>query len=462
MSNNQGDNQNYITKMEHDEEFRVKKVSNFISDNEGNLVREGDAQYPVSVDGDSVYAKDISNDIHTDIGTFTGDIFSLVNDYDVEITDVTATNPKTFTIQFNRPISSDRIGMGSGTGDFSNVKILMKDLSGTVRVTVDDSANNTKYTSNVYVFPPNVFIEMVVEFHTTDPVKLNGLFMPKTTQTISQIQGLKPTGTLGNVGVTEDGNLKTTDAENGLAIAKGNVTGTSFIHKFGNAPSIDTVDGFVDIWDGVDSTLDTGKIASYTFSTTDDIDTVSSSDNGDTQDIEIQGLDVNWDIVTQVKTLTGQTKVSLDTPLIRVFRMQNIDSTDIAGAVYCYVDGDISAGVPDTATDVRAIINNGNNQTLMSIYSIPRGKTGYARSFYAAMATKKTSSSIINLKSRVFGSVFRLKNVSSLNTAGTSRFQHTFVEPSVLTAKTDIIMSADTDTNDVAVGSGFDIVLVDD
>ena len=39
MPNN--DNHNFITKQEHDETYRVKKVSNFVSDGDGNLVREG-------------------------------------------------------------------------------------------------------------------------------------------------------------------------------------------------------------------------------------------------------------------------------------------------------------------------------------------------------------------------------------------------------------------------------------
>ena len=138
----------------------------------GNAVS---VQYPLPTDGDSVYEKDINQDYGTTIGTFTGTVNSLVNDYDTEITDVTATNPKTFTIRFERPITASSIGIGSGTGDFSNVKILLKDLSGTTRITVDDSASSTKHTSNLYPFQPNAFIEMVVEFHTTDAVKLNGM-----------------------------------------------------------------------------------------------------------------------------------------------------------------------------------------------------------------------------------------------------------------------------------------------
>jgi len=162
---------------------------------------------PLCTNGDSVYVKDINSSLST-IGTFTGDIESLFNDYTDEISDTSATNPKTYTIHFSRPIASDRIGLGSLTGDFSNVKIMLKDLSGTVRVTVDNSGDNTKYTSNVYAFAPNVFIEMVVEFHTADAVKISGMYVPKSITTTSQIQALKPDGTLTTVNATAGGNFK--------------------------------------------------------------------------------------------------------------------------------------------------------------------------------------------------------------------------------------------------------------
>ena len=102
-----------------------------------------------------------------------------------------------------------------------------------------------------------------------------------------------------------------------------------------------------------------------------------------TTDIEVQGLDTNWDLVTQTITLTGQTRKALTTDLIRVFRMKNVGATAFVGNVFCYVNGGgLSVGVPDTEADVRAVMQIGNEQTLMALYSIPNGKTGYLSSFY--------------------------------------------------------------------------------
>lgn len=160
-----------------------------VQTNDENTYKNVDVQNPLPSDGDSVYAKDLDID-NSDIGTFTGDIETLFNDYQTEITDTTATNPKTFTIHFRRPVTTSSFGMGSLTGDFSNVKIELKDLAGTARLTVDDTANSTKFTSNVYNFAPITFIEAVVEFHTADAVKISGAFIPKDSPVVARIQAV--------------------------------------------------------------------------------------------------------------------------------------------------------------------------------------------------------------------------------------------------------------------------------
>ena len=267
-----------------------------------------------------------------------------------------------------------------------------------------------------------------------------------------------------NIGASDSGNLKTTDAENGLAIAKGEVEGTGFVHKFGKAPDFATSDGEVTVWDGAEDGA-AWELMRYVYSTTDDIDSISSSDNGDTQNILIQGLDANWEEVTQIITLTGQTRAALTTPLIRVFRAFNADSTEFAGHVFVYVDGPLTTGIPNTNADIRVVIQPEHQQTLMALYTIPAGKTGYARSGYVSTAgASKASNYPSRVIGRGFGGVFRTIHTASISDTGSSSYQHTFTEPEKFPEKTDIefltSMTA-TGASGAAVSAGFDIVLVD-
>jgi len=279
------------------------------------------------------------------------------------------------------------------------------------------------------------------------------------------ITGEDPVGHFHNVKTSHDGFLAITDNSSGLSIAQGNVTGTSFIHKFGSAPDFDTGDNRIDIWDGSEDDTVWEKFI-YTYSSTDDVDSIVSESGSDTFDLEIQGLDANYDVVTQVKTLTGQTPVVLDTNLIRVFRLKNVGTSDNVGHVFCYVSGGtVTAGVPQVAADIRAIIQTGNNQTLMAIYTVPAGKTGYMRSFFAGTAGGNRSTNyVIDLFARPFGQVFQLKHKSALVESGTSHWNHIYTEPEIFQEKTDIVIRVQITDNAItgaSVSAGFDIVLVD-
>lgn len=550
-------------------------------------------QDPLPTNGDSVYNKDVDFDVST-IGTFSGDLTSIFGNYNAEITDSTATNPKTFTIHLERPVTSNKIGIGSQTGNFSNVKILLKDLAGTIRQYYDDSANDTKHTSNLYEFTPNTFVEIAIEFHTTDEVIISGLFVPKAQERhISAIDGIisvrnsslialvgdavftgeqedtknygmiqcalfsdvactfeiqfrstpsstwrvgdtyevaagedkvwsfqsarrfmrivvtngpdaqsdfdlqtilkpvyvkpsshpigevikgnddaelvkaqitaeKPDNTYTNIQATESENLKFANAEDLLNIAQGNVVGHSTEHKFGRGANIDTADSYVVLWDGAEYN-DALKVYTYSADNTADIDRISSSNNNDTETLEIKGLDVNGNLVTQTKTLTGQTPAALDTPLWRVFRMANTGTSDLLGSVFCFVNVTTTLGVPDTLTNTRAMINNGNNQTLMSIYTIPAGKTGYIINWSGSLSSAKASSfNNLRMEARPFGGVFQLKHTSTLSSAGSSHIQHVFNVPQAFPAKTDFAMLSDSSVNDNAVSASFDLILIDD
>ena len=249
----------------------------------------------------------------------------------------------------------------------------------------------------------------------------------------------------------------------GLELARGNIPGMSYVHKFGTAIDFDTVDNEVDVWDGSNDAAAWAKYV-YNYSSTADITRISSSSAGDTQVIEIQGLDSNWALTVQNVTLNGQSKVVLGTALRRIFRMKNEGSTDLAGTVFCYVDGAITAGVPNSTAGTRAIIRGVNNQTEMAIYTIPLGKTGYLGSWYASSAgASKTTNYRIKMKMRQAGGVFQLKHKMAWD--GGTPYQHNYhIDEGGLPEKTDIIMTAQALASGVtqaAISAGFDIILVD-
>lgn len=170
-------------------------------------------QNPFPTDGDSVYTKDVKFSI-SDIGSFTGDLESLFNNLDDVITDSTSTNPKWIEIKLERPMTASVIGINSGVGEFSNVKILLQNRQDQTIRTVDDSSNSIKYTNKGYGFEPTTFCCFRIEFHTADEVQLSGIFLPKEHRRITRIQALdRKTGILSNIW-SKDGALAVIEESN--------------------------------------------------------------------------------------------------------------------------------------------------------------------------------------------------------------------------------------------------------
>jgi hypothetical protein len=249
-----------------------------------------------------------------------------------------------------------------------------------------------------------------------------------------------------NVKTTADGNLTISDNSSGLAIAKGDVTGSTFVSKFGQNEAVGTA-AYEDIWDG-------GGTYTYPVDSTAPITHIYST-GVDVQPIEVQGLDVNGELVVQTKTLTGATVAALDTALWRVFRMKNTGSVDIlTGSVVHASDAGKSVSY--------AQIVNGNNQTLMALYTIPAGYTGYLVMGGASLVGLNRSYSMDgHFYMRDFGGVFKLKHTFGVNSNGTSTFQHEYKIPLPIAEKTDLRVRAVSSAAGGVLNATFDIVLVE-
>jgi len=278
------------------------------------------------------------------------------------------------------------------------------------------------------------------------------------------ITGEDSNGDWQNVKTTKDGNLTISDNSSGLAISKGDVTGHSVVQKFGNAPNFDSGDGIVTIWDGAEDGT-AWELMNYNYSTTADIDSISSSNAGDTSEVTVIGLDADYNEVSQTVTLNGQTRVALTTSLIRVYRAFNANSVDFLGHVIIYVNGTLSGGVPTNNADIRAIIDPVNQQTEMAVYTIPAGKTGYLTRGYASTSGgNRNSNYVIRFYAREFGKVFRLQNVNSISDNASSIIVLDYFAPLKIPEKTDLEVRVETTESPItaaSVSAGFDLVLVD-
>lgn len=216
----------------------------------------------------------------------------------------------------------------------------------------------------------------------------------------------------------ENGRPKTDIVDDfGLKARLGLIPGAIVLSKFARTNDFNPADTPMTIWE-INNQL-------YQFSATANITQFSSSNVSDTQNILVEGLDANYDLIQEVITLTGQAVVNSSQSFLRVFRMTNIGSVDIAGTVYCSVSGSaLTAGVPNDTANIRAVIQDGNNQTQLGTYTIPNGYVGFLYNTHTIGGRNGTNGLIeVSLRVRPQGGVFLNKGAINLNMAGSSMFQ---------------------------------------
>lgn len=128
----------------------------------------------------------------------------------------------------------------------------------------------------------------------------------------------------------------------------------------------------------------------------------------------------NKTFVTQEATLDGQNKVTLSTPLARITRMfvkEQNRAANLVGTVYGYVDGAITAGVPNTASSVKIMIKAGKNQSQKASTSLSNQDYWLLTSIDISVLEKTTAFVDVELEVRREGGVFREQvNVTASST----------------------------------------------
>jgi hypothetical protein len=256
-----------------------------------------------------------------------------------------------------------------------------------------------------------------------------------------------------NARVNSEGFLITGDFF--LEIAEGRVAGHSIYRKFGRIASIQTATP-ADCWEfGI-----TPGAELYTWSTTEAIDSISSSDAGDTEEITITMLDIDYVEFTQIAVLDGQNRVAI-TPGFRFNRAYNSNGTPTAGNVYIYENTALSGGVPIDVTLVRGYISINGQQTLQSMYTVPAGKNAFLYELKTSMGGRKTGFATYEAFLRTVGSIFLIKDTHDLSATGTSYANDIFTAPRLFPEKTDFQPKITVDTNSIGFAVSFVIILVD-
>ena len=228
-----------------------------------------------------------------------------------------------------------------------------------------------------------------------------------------------------------------------LAIAKGESNGYSFVHKFGANFDIDNNSEPETVWTG-------GGLYPWSVLETAQTLYILSEDNDDTGTLEVQGLDADYNLLTETITLTGTTAVATSNTFLRVYRMVYTD--DGAGNL-----GDITARVTSGTGTVVAHIEAGFSQTLMCVYTVPAGKTAYM--MVGDFSVQKNKDAQVLMLQRAFGTNnFRIAHMAEVYE---TTYRYDFPIPLPIPEKTDLDIRADNvETNNTRVTCNFTMVLV--
>lgn len=232
----------------------------------------------------------------------------------------------------------------------------------------------------------------------------------------------------------------------GLNIARG-LTRAKTLHKFGanfdldaNTPASVWCAGGLYPW----ATLDAGA-ASVT------VESAASTDRSDSvgaRTVQLEGLDADYNEVSEVITMNGVNQVASTTEFLRLHRAYVLTAGSQGtnmGAIF----------IRNGGTTV-AHISAGFGQSLMAVYTVPAGYTAYMTTF--DFAVQKAKDAQLLVKMREHGGVFRIQHIGE---AYQSNYRYDFPLPVQIPAKTDIDFRVDQpETNNTRITANFDLILI--
>ncbi len=226
-----------------------------------------------------------------------------------------------------------------------------------------------------------------------------------------------------------------------LQVSRGLVDGHKRLFKFGFNGDINN--STEDIWD-------VGGV--YTYQSSALAMTVTSdagaTDNG--VQVTVQGLDASYNEVSEAVTLAGSGTATTTQTYLRVFRAFVSGSQEPTNNI----------NVTNGGTTY-ARISTGENQSLMTLWTVPAGYTAYLlQTDVTAFTEQNNKFATVAIKTRELNGVFRTKDKFSIVEA-THRQQ--YQAPLPILQKTDIRVCAIASSSNanLALSAGLDIVYIE-
>lgn len=233
------------------------------------------------------------------------------------------------------------------------------------------------------------------------------------------------------------------DEQFDLNVSRGKVRGASTIHKFGATPS-QSINTTATVWDKGDtlypwSAFDTAGVL-----------VVAQADAGDNGKIlTIEGLDDDYNLITENFTLSSSGTVTGTETFKRVYRGYiSSGSGNNVGQI------NVSRG----GTQVLRILAEAG-QTLMAVYTVPAGYTGYLYHGNCSAQSGADATGYMYVRYNSVATIFRVGHTFEVSGDG-GPYDYKFAFPQQLPEKTDIDVRITTRSNNGRFTAAFDILLV--
>lgn len=251
-----------------------------------------------------------------------------------------------------------------------------------------------------------------------------------------------------------------------LVISRGYASGLTGVNKFGRNPDCDPAASATavpvgrDVWDlgiaGAAAWVPPTAARVHQLSSSDDEDGGAGTDTG-ALTIRVYGLDEDFLLQSETVTLAGTANAATANAYTMIYRMECLTFGSSGRNL-----GDIDA-TADVDGTVTARVSADMSQTLMAIYQVPAGKTGYVTGWYGHIYKQGGAAQIADviLMSKRTGAGWRVRDLGVASTGGQDGFQRRYMPYKHLAEKELVKIAADPSAAAQDIGAGFDMILVD-